>query len=272
MDRELKKIIKYILSMKILNSKWKMALRVLPLIAVVVLVKLIVHSQGLEFLALSPLFTALVSANIFLIGFLISGVLVDFKESEKIPNEIASSLETISDECYIIHKTKQATEAKECLKPINQLSDKIIMWFCKKERTTNLLDRISGLNDHFASFEPLTQANFIARLKQEQSMIRKLIQRAHTIRETSFNAAGYTIAEFITFVLTAGLVFAKIEPYYESVFFVAFVPFIMIYMIFLIRHLDDPFDYQDSAQGEISLKPLLDIKSHLKKDLKNMNN
>jgi hypothetical protein len=49
---------------------------------------------GAEFLSLSSLFTAVVSANIFLIGFLISGVLVDYKESEKIPGDMAASIET----------------------------------------------------------------------------------------------------------------------------------------------------------------------------------
>jgi len=48
------------------------------------------------------------------------------------------------------------------------------------------MDKISGFNDFFLAFESLTQANFIARLKQEQSAIRRMMIRTHTIRETSF--------------------------------------------------------------------------------------
>ena len=50
------------------------------------------HYGGLELFSLSPLFGAIISANVFLIGFLISGVLVDYKESERLPGELACSL------------------------------------------------------------------------------------------------------------------------------------------------------------------------------------
>ena len=37
---------------------------------------------GFEFVELNALFTAFVAANVFLLGFLMAGVLTDFKESE----------------------------------------------------------------------------------------------------------------------------------------------------------------------------------------------
>ncbi len=69
------------------QSKWKLARKTLPFVAVVLALKLLAHQYGYEVLSLSSLFTAIVSANIFLIGFLISGTLVDYKESEKIPSD-----------------------------------------------------------------------------------------------------------------------------------------------------------------------------------------
>lgn len=47
--------------------------------------KLLAHQYRLEFISLNPLFTGIVTANIFLLGFLIAGVLADYKESEKLP-------------------------------------------------------------------------------------------------------------------------------------------------------------------------------------------
>ena len=35
--------------------------------------------------------------------------------------------------------------------------------------TKDIMDKLSGLSDFFVAFEPLTQATFIARLKQEQT-------------------------------------------------------------------------------------------------------
>ena len=44
---------------------------------------------------LNALFTSLVAGTIFLIGFLISGVLSDYKESEKLPSELSASIKTL---------------------------------------------------------------------------------------------------------------------------------------------------------------------------------
>lgn len=251
---------------KILHSRWKLTLQVLPYALLIVALKLVIHRLGWEFINVGSLFTTMVSANIFLIGFLISGVLVDYKEAEKIPGEIASSLETINDECSIIIKNKNAKVAKDCQNYIGQLCSGIVNWFYKKEKTGELLNKISGLNHYYGEFEPLTQANFIARMKQEQSTIRRLVNRAHAIRETSFNQSAYSISELITIVLAIGLILAKVEPFYEGVFFVAFIPFVMIYMILLIKDLDNPFDYYSKdkeATDEVSLKHLQDLEKKL---------
>jgi len=239
---------------------------VIPIVLFIILIKFIVHSAGYEFLSLNPLFTAIISANIFLIGFLISGVLVDYKESEKIPGDLAASLEAIYDETAIIYMNKKAGAAKDFQTYLRNTTGSIIKWFYKKERTKVVQNKISDFNKYFLAFEPLTQANFIVRMKQEQNTIRKLITRVHTIRETSFNEGGYAIAEIITFLLVLGIIVIRIDPFYESVFFVGFVSFILIYMIMLIKDLDNPFNYRANRQenaDEVSLKPLEDLKDKL---------
>jgi hypothetical protein len=175
------------------------------------------------------------------------------------------SLEVLTDECEIVYKNKKAQIAKDLMRYVHDLSNSIVRWMYKKEKTRNLLDSITGLNEYFLALEPLTQANFIVRLKNEQNNLRRLITRVHTIRETSFNPAGYAIAEIISGILCFGLIFTKIDPYYESVFFVAFVSFILIYMILLIRDLDNPFAYYDSGNvaDEVSLKPLVDLEKRI---------
>ena len=191
--------------------------------------------------------------------------MTDYKESEKLPGELAISIETIADECMIIYKKTIAKPAEECLVYILDMIDSINGWFYKKERTRSLMDKLSGLNDFFLDFESLTRANFIARLKQEQSAIRRILTRIHTIRETSFVSAGYAIAEAITVFLMIGLMFVKIEPFYEALFFISAIAFLQTYMIALIKDLDNPFEFyaKEREADEISLKPLDDLKQRL---------
>jgi len=242
------------------NARWGIAFKTLPFLVAIVLLKFLTHYYNIEFLTLSSLFTAIISANIFLIGFLISGVLVDYKESEKIPGDLASALESMADEGIILYQAKNTETAYEYLLKIREFNGLLVDWFYKKIKTNQLMYKLADFNGFFLAFESLTQANFIVRLKQEQNIIRKMINRVHTIRETSFVGTGYAIAELITFILILGLLFIRIDPYYESLFFVSFVSFILIYMIFFIKDLDNPFGYieSDNLVEDVSLKPLLD--------------
>lgn len=248
-----------------LHSRWRLALKTIPLIAGIIAIKFVVHYFGYEFLTLNSLFTAIISANIFLISFLISGTLVDHKESEKLPSDLASSLETMADEGLIIYKNKKSREAKKYVQKLLLLNQSLIKWLYKKERTENIMRQLHSFNDDFLALEPQTQANFIVRLKQEQNAIRRMIHRIDTIRDTSFLGTGYAIAEIITAVLILGFVFIEIDPFHESVFFISFVSFILIYMIYFIKDLDNPFSYaqEDNLIEEVSLKPIQDTQKRI---------
>ncbi|MFX5968749.1 hypothetical protein ABTE68_20300, partial [Acinetobacter baumannii] len=57
-----------------------------------------VHWMQFEFVTLSTLLTSAIGGAIFIIGFLLSGVLSDYKESERLPADIRVALEAIHDD------------------------------------------------------------------------------------------------------------------------------------------------------------------------------
>jgi predicted membrane chloride channel (bestrophin family) len=253
------------LELKYLRKKWSVALQVLPLLCGIVVLKFILHRLGWEVLSLNPLFTSIVAATTFLLGFLITGVLTDYKESEKIPGEMAVAIAAIADEAACVKKSKKCKQASELLEHVTTLVGDIINWFHKKERTKLLMQKISDMNEHFVDLEPFTQVTFLNRMKQEQSNLRRAVIRSHTIRETKFFPPAYAIVEALAFLLIVGMLILKLEPFWESVFFIILVSFVVLYMIFLIKDLDNPFDYtaNHDASNEISLKPLYDFKLSL---------
>ena len=60
-------------------------------------VKTAVHYFDLEFLQLNALLTSGIGGAIFIIGFLLSGILADYKEAERIPAEIRTAMEAINE-------------------------------------------------------------------------------------------------------------------------------------------------------------------------------
>lgn len=252
----------------LLGGKWRLALRVAPLIAAIAAIKLVLDFVGWEGLSLNPLYSSLVAATVFLLGFLLAGTLTDYKESERLPGELAVSLEAIADECLILYEAKQAPAARECLLHLQQLAASLRRWFFEQEKTDAVLDSISGLNRFFLAFEPLTQPNFIVRLKQEQTAVRRAVTRIHMIRETSFVAAGYAIAELASFLLLLALLLMNLDPLGQELLLVSITSFVLLYMILLIRDLDDPFDYASgNGVAEVSLHPLEHLDERIARSL-----
>jgi hypothetical protein len=250
-----------------LSPRWRLVARVAPLVAVAVAAKLGFDLAGWgDSIVINPLLTGLVAANVFLLGFLLAGTLADYKESERLPGELGASLESITDECQILHEDKQAEPARECMHQVQEVAVALRDWFNRRIGVDKVLDELAALNPHFLAFEPLTQANFIVRLKQEQAAIRRMVIRINTIRETSFVGAGYAVAELTSALLVAILLFVEITPLGASLFFVGLITFLLAYMILLIKDLDDPFEYRDGERNgaaEVSLDPLLHVERRI---------
>jgi len=248
--------------MKGLFASSRLPLQALAIGAVIVGIRLIVERAGVETISVSPLVATIVTANVFIIGFLLTGVISDYKESERVPGDLAVSLGAIADECALIWRRKEAAPARDALREVFELVQAVRGWFYKDVRSHDLLERVSGLGDHFAEIEPFTQPNFIVRLKQEQTSISRLLTRVHTIRETSFVSSGYLMAKLATALVLLGLLLLEVHPWYESVFLVGVIAWFLSYIILLIADLDNPFDYtkDGKARGqEVSLKPLEDV-------------
>ncbi|MDD5172209.1 MAG: hypothetical protein PHF60_04200 [Candidatus ainarchaeum sp.] len=246
-------------------KKWHIVIQIIPFLALVLALKLLAHNNDMEIISLSALFTSIIAATIFLIGFLISGVISDYKESERIPTELAASLEVLHDEAQIIKANKKSKEADEFITFHRSFLKSLEDWFYSKERTVAILDKVSSMNAHFAKLESQTQPTFLVRMKQEQNNIRKLVIRTNNIRDLNFVESAYAVVEALIVLLLLGMVFMKVEPFYESMFFIFIVSFLALYMLFLIRDLDNPFDYKDYGENasEISLKPLRDLYQRL---------
>lgn len=248
-------------------QKWYLAVRIMPILLAVILLKIMAHIYGFEVMDLNQLFTSIVAGTIFLLGFLISGVLVDYKESEKAPTELSASVETLFDDGYTIYATNGSEQAKAFMSMQQDFASSLLDWFYRKERTRNMLNKLSSFSDYFATFEKAGVApTFIVRMKNEQNNLRKLIIRVDNIRDTTFIASAYAVVEVLSLFLVVGMIILSIEPFHEALFFTILVTFLVSYMLSLIKDLDNPFDYPVRGESgtEVSLKPIRDLEERLR--------
>src|SRR3954453_23240136 len=227
----------------------RLLLGALPWAAGVVLLKLVADVTDTQVLDLSPLLAGAIAAEVFILGFLLAGTAGDFKEAEKLPGEVAASLETMADECLITYQEIKLPEAKACLAQLIEVSTSIRMWLMQDRGFDDVMSDIRALNGPFMLMAPKIQAGFTTRLKGEQGIVRKLVLRMDTMRRTSYVAAGYLIAEVTAFLLLAVMVLTDLGPLAPTLCLVGLISYLLVYLVGLIRDLDNPFEYRNGLPG-----------------------
>ena len=227
----------------------RLLIAALPWVAVVVLIKAVIEGTDAHFFELSPLLAGAIGAEVFILGFLLNGTAGDFKEAEKLPGELAAGLETIADECLITYEELTLPAAKTALGQLIEISRSVRLWLIHDRGLEDVLSDIRSLNGPYRIFAPLIQAGFTTRLKTEQSNLRKTVLRMDTMRRTSYVAAGYLIAEVTALLLMFVLVVTDLGAIAPTLVLVGLISYLLIYLVSLIRDLDNPFEYLDGQPG-----------------------
>ena len=232
----------------------KVALAVLAL----VLLKLLVHSLGLECISLNPLFSALVAATVFLQGFLLNGVLSDFKESEKLPSQLATVLENLALEIAAVPKHNPTAEVSAEVAAVLRLAYGVHTWLLGGLATTRLIALHREVHGSVVRVTVLLSSSTLqGRLMGHMGDVLQIINRIESIRQTHFVPLVYWLASLGTGLLCVGLIITRAAALHEAVFFLAVISFNLIFLLRLILDIDNPFSFADANSIEfVSLKVL----------------
>ena len=154
------------------NRRITVLTRVALVAALITAVKSVVHFLGWEFISINPLFSALVASTVFLLGFLLNGVLADFKESEKLPSEIASCLMLIARETRAVPIHNPEANVEEAMLAIGDLSQAVLKWIKSDSSTQELLRVYDHAHDQVVLASCWLQASSLkGRLMNELSYL-----------------------------------------------------------------------------------------------------
>jgi len=218
-----------------------------------VLLRALVHRLGLDVLELSPLLSSLVAATVFLLGFLLNGVLSDCKESEKLPGELSTSLFLLAKEIKAIPVHTPGPPIKEDVEAIYYLCVSIIRWIKGEISTDQVMAVYSLTHDHSVRASSwLKDSTLKGRLMAEMGVILRAINRIEVIRETDFATIVYMLAYAASGILCTGLTLIKGDSssYFNTSFFLFSLSWILIFILHLISDLDNPFGFSDDSSAE----------------------
>lgn len=252
--------------------KWKLMLTTAPVVGLVLLCRYLLehfyvtdgkHFSGvMDFGAIAPILTA----GVFLIGLMLSGTMTDYKESEKIPAELACTLESMHETIDWAAANKPAIPAVDLHKLVNGIADDLLGWLGKRRTQAELFASLSTINSAIRELDKAGATAHASRLLGELTTLRKLVTRIGVISRTGFLASGYALLDTLVCAVLFLLVICSYKQDFGLVgkyVIIGFVSLTYIYMWRLIRDLDDPFEYSDhqkrSGAAEIELFPLFEF-------------
>lgn len=213
----------------------------------------------LEFSDTAPIITA----TALVIGFMMAGIMADYKEAEKLPAEMACALQAIND-CIEADKAN-FTDKQEFLalkQRVLTVYHHLMAWLFNNESAENTyaaLQAILNLSGSSATFKNNVLKNIDA--------LRRNITRVDVIRRTDFIQTGYALLEIFVTITLSLLIFANFKNSLAQYLVIGSISLIYIYMIRLIRDLDNPFDYENDGRcagaAEVDYFPLSELRDRL---------
>ncbi len=248
--------------------KWKLMLTTLPFVVAVTGLKAFLDF-GMNFAGVvefSDVGVVLTGA-VFLTGFLLAGTMADYKESEKLPGEVATTLEAIEDMFVLAAMQKPAVEAGVLQRHLLTLTDAIKDWLLKKKTSPQVFAAISAMSEAFAFLNQHGAGSTAGYALSPVDKLRKAISRIDVISRTGFLPPAYALLEVLLVMILTLMMVAKFKTPVAEFVIVPTVALLNIYMLRLIKDIDDPFDFNEDGSkrggAEVDLFPIDEYRHRL---------
>lgn len=233
-------------------KKYRLLLVSLAVTIPVIAAKYLLHSLGWEVIALGSLHSSVVTGTFFVLGFILSATIADYKESERIPAEVASVIQNMYDDALSIHVTYPDFDIKAFKRKMQRIAASVGDDVRHKRFQTQ--EDIHRLNEVFVDMERAkVPANFIVKLKQQQAQLLRALLRVAYIQRIRFMPSATILARTIAALVIGLIVFTEIEPFYGGLALAAIITLILVYVLRLIEVISTPFQTSGKTQDDVSL-------------------
>ncbi len=245
--------------------KWKLMLATMPFVMAAMAGKLflehVVHFPGI--IDFSDVGIVL-NGGVFLIGFMLAGTLTDFKESERLPADLACSLEAIEEAFVQAGVGRPAIDVAAGRYAIFDVTTTLHAWLHKETDKSAHYAALGRLADELYILEGKGAGPHATRGLRDLAALRRTVARIDVISRTGFIASGYALLEVVASGIILLLMISKFKSVVAELIICGFVTLIYVYMIKLIRDIDDPFEYSgNGGAADVNLFPLVEYRSRL---------
>jgi hypothetical protein len=232
-------------------------------VAVLVAIRAVLWALGIEGIQPTALASSIIGGGIFVMALVIAGTLSDYKDAERAPTDLAAGLYAILRESESMNRIWGAPDLRRLRERLIGVVD-ALRRDIGAGTTRDCQQAIEDLSESFHELdESDAPANYVVRLRAEQSGLRKSALRIYHIQREEFLPSAYAmIVSFVVLILTL-LMFTKIEGQVETLVTLAFLSFFFLYLLRLLNVINKPFKVgHERGDDDVSLFLLYEFVVH----------
>ena len=224
--------------------------------------KVVLHLIHFEPIPQTSLHNSLVSSTIFVIGFVLSATITDYKESERIPAEFASNIEDMYNDASEINKRYPEFDLNRFRGALIDVLDSFREGTHHSRQAARR--EIAQLHHSFGEMEAAgVPPNFITKLKQQQSVLLRNMFRVNYIQRIKFIPSATLLVRSISVLVIGLLLLTSTDSFYGSLMIGAGITFIIVYIQMLIQVVSVPFHKKGATKDDVSLFLLREAREYL---------
>ena len=246
-------------------GSYRVAIETAVVVAILIGVRALLWGVGVTGMSTTPLITLEISGGIFVMGLVLAGTLVDYRDAERAPTDVAASLYALLRETEAMNriwgKPDMAAARARMIAVVTSLRADIT--------NGNTRECQAAIEDLSPTLEELegtdVPANYIVRLRSEQAGLRKAALRVYHIQREEFLPSAKAMIMSVVVIILLVLLFTDMGGLPESLVTVGFLGFFFIYLLRLLNVIDKPFKAgHQRTDDDVSLFLLTEFMVHAK--------
>ena len=244
-------------------GRYRVAAETAALVVILVGVRALLWAIGVTGMSTTPLISSVISGGIFVMGLVVAGTLVDYRDAERAPTDVAASLYALLRETEAMNriwgKSDMAAARTRMITVVTSLRGDI--------SSGNTRECQAAIEDLSQTLEELegseVPANYIVRLRSEQATLRKAALRVYHIQREEFLPSAKAMITSIVAIILLILLLTDMGGLLESLVTVGFLAFFFLYLLRLLNVIDKPFKAgHERTDDDVSLFLLTEFMVH----------
>jgi len=196
-----------------------------------------------------------------ILGFMLGGVLTDYKESEKLPASVAVALAGFRSTAHSGLLAKDL-DVSIINARISKVANAIAGWFVGTNSEDEMWNALLDFPVLIVDLEKAGMAShYVGRLMVLNGELNGVLNRISVIRNTSFVQSGYVLMSLLVLVLQGTMAIVSFPSSIMSWIAPSVLSLAYAYLWLLVRDLDNPFGHSENhgkgSGADVDITPLL---------------